>query len=176
MQTQIMTNPIEAPAEKRPYKIITDFARWFAQSTKINEINDFEKLLKGFGVQIKLITLSEWQANKFNFLEIEGTKKIKVSICKDFDENLKKVFYTQALGHYMLHSEEGKKKFILKNLGDKSIYSQEGLCFSLGVLMPDEVFIPIAKRDNEELARLFRVPVDIVKIKKTFLSKENLIT
>ncbi len=170
-----MTNPIPDPDSARPYKIITDFARWFAKSTKINEINDFEKLLTSFGVKIKLISLSEWQANKFNFLEIEGNKQIKVNICRDFDDNLKKVFYTQALGHYMLHSEEGKKKFILKNLGDKSIYSQEGLCFSLGVLMPDEVFIPIANRDNEELSRLFRVPQDIVKIKKTFLSKEKLI-
>lgn len=163
-----------APVESQ-YQTITDFANWFATTTKINEISDLELLLKKFGADIKYITMGEWQSNKFNFLEIDGVQKIKLHICQEFEPNLKKVFFTQALGHYVLHAEEGKRRFVLKNLSDKTAQNQEGLCFSLGVLLPDAAFLPIVSLDNEELARLFRVPKEIVAIKKTFLKKEKLI-
>jgi len=160
---------------EKSYKIITDFARWFGVSTKINEIKDLEKLLVNFGVHLNFISTAQWLANTFNFLEITGPKQIKLNICRDFEEDLKKVFYIQVLGHYLLHSLEGKREFMLKKLGEKTIYSKEGLCFSLGVLLPDEVFIPVAQKTDEELSRLFRVPLHMVQIKKTFLKKENLI-
>ena len=75
----------------------------------------------------------------------------------------------QGLGHYFLHSEAGQKPCVVSSPA-KHPASREGLWFSLAFLIPDGAFAGLKDTlDDQMLARFFRVPVNMISVKKKIM-------
>lgn len=159
------------------YQSIRDFANSLDKETNLRAIYNFADILVPIGFNINEISLSEWNSlsdkkniNGLNFVNIKEYKNIELNICKIFPEDLKRVLYAQAMANYLLHSSEGKNPCYIKSPSEKTLVNQESLIFALALLMPDMLFLDLYGREtNESIAKLFRVPLKMVEIKKALI-------
>ena len=167
----------EALPLSNSYQSIRDFANVLDKETNLRTIYNFADILGPIGFKINEISLPEWNGlsdkkniTGLNFINIKAHKDIELNICKIFPEDLRRVLYAQAMANYLLHSSEGKNPCFVKFPSEKTLVNQEGLIFALALIMPDIFFLDLYGREtNESIAKLFRVPLKMVEIKKTLI-------
>ena len=155
------------------YSGIKIFAELFEKKTSIRNLYDFSEIITKLGGQINFISLSDWETNKFPFMYVESTEKFAVFICATFPDDVKRLLFAQVLAYYFLHSQEGKSPCVIPEVA-KDEYNTEALLFASILLIPDNLFLKLIKHKNitnEIIAKLFRVPHELILFKKSFLGE-----
>lgn len=160
---------IEAQPLNQGYIFITEHAQIMNQKTSISQIFNIEDIIIPLGGKINFANAENF--TKINFITIHGPNNFEINLIDGLDKSFKRLLLIQALGHYVLHGESGATPCYVSS-ASKSPASQEGLWFSLALLIPDEAFLKIhANFDNENLSNLFRVPEFAVVAKRNIINK-----
>lgn len=163
-----MKNLNEAKKLNIGYFEINKIANKVSTESNIRNVFDFEELLENMGATISQEDLQDMK----NFITIYAPNRFNITIPKDIDKELKRLLLSQALGHYLLHSQSGKNPIIISSIS-KSQVSQEGFWFALSLLIPDEEILKLlySYSDKKILSKFFRVPNFAIEAKCAIMDK-----
>lgn len=168
----------EAKATKLGYQTIHDFARKIDEESGIRNIFNIKEIISSMGGNIK--QAQNMKDNKIPFIIIDGKNKFEISLPIGANEELERLLLSQALGHYILHSQSGQEPCQVSSIANSET-SQEGFWFALSLLIPDKFFVSLYKDRSEnsnfltEMANLFRLPEFSIESKIKILKKLTLI-
>lgn len=145
---------------------IEEYAARVAKIEQFQPAGDLEELVAAFGGKVRYQHLDEW-------LGEDGS--ILVHAPNDFDILIP--YYTSPLrdrftiahelGHYFLHSQQGKSPIIAYRRGATRI-EREANWFAAGLLMPKQAFVEQFQRLGSLplVAEYFGVSVDAARVRK----------
>lgn len=150
-------------------------------SEDLNDINNIrdcfilDNFIKSIGGVINFLPILKWEKFEVPFIKINGVNNFTINLFNEVTDEMKRVILVQAIGHYILHSQNGTNPCKIEKLsfGDAA---REGFIFSLSLLMPDQMIVKMIesnKFSSEEIARMFRVPEQILTVKYSVLKKYN---
>ncbi len=159
------------------YQDIQQIAEKIAQKTKVREIEDYSMLISGLGGKIVYEEHSAWENPAAVSQRIFAPSEFEVFLPKNASITLNNVVLASALAYYFLHSLEGKVPMSIPRF-EKNHAHLEGLWFSLALLMPDAQFAfscKNAKSTDEQLAKIFKVPQELVALKRKILTQNHIL-
>lgn len=170
-----MTLP-SAPSLCLPYAVFAELAENVARQTRIREIDDHASVLKGMGARIEIQTAAQWSDPLALSVEARGPADFSVALraASDLDN---KVSLSCALAHYLLHAKQGQQPARFFRFS-KERYNLEALWFALSLLIPDRLFALAhakARSPDQALADLFRIPKDVIAIKRKVMTAQGLL-
>lgn len=160
------------------YATVAKFAEQFASASGIRELDNFEQAIRLLGGRVSRLSLEEWSSAVPPVVySCDGQQHGFSVAIPAFSPALEKFLLGSALGHWILHTAEGRRELSVSR-GETSFVAQEALWFSLCILLPDELFIAAASRkgvEDEVLSALFKIPPTLLSIKRKILQKNGLL-
>jgi len=153
------------------YLEIDNYANSVRNNTGIRDVVSYDLFLENLGAQINLLSVDDWESKKYPFVAV-SKEGFNLFICSCFPEDLRRVFYLKAFGHYLLHFQMGKR---FGKVSDKikEQKNKEALYFALSIIIPNNEIIELIKEgfDREKLSKLFRVPIQMIDFKISVLKE-----
>lgn len=119
---------------KKQIAQIADRVREVSKFDPIKETN-FEKIVQAFGGTIELSSNQSLE----DTINVTGKFKFSITLDENATEERKRFTMAHELGHYFLHSKQGKTPLTAHRLGT-SLAEQEANFFAACLLMPEEEF------------------------------------
>lgn len=153
------------------YNAVVEVVDKISAHTGLRTVDDFERLLCAMGGQIERVESQKWSAADSISLRVAGPKNFTAYLPAT-PSGLDRMLLACALGHYVLHSGEGRTASkIYRFCKDQT--SLEGLWFGMSVVIPDaafEVALAADHLDDAVVAGLFNVPPQLVGLKRKIVS------
>lgn len=148
---------------------VEDYSRTVAEVCSFAVGDDPATVLEKLGGRILYQDLDDW---------VKEGGSIFVHACSDFDILLPRYTHplrdrftlAHELGHYFLHSEQGKTPIIAHRYGSTRI-EWEANWFAAALLMPRDVFTKVLSQhgDISRVARHFGVSISAAEVRKNAL-------
>ncbi|XDD49664.1 ImmA/IrrE family metallo-endopeptidase [Leptospira sp. WS92.C1] len=111
---------------------------------------EIEPIIESLGGNIILVSMRRWLETQDGSICVHGPKKFDIFL-SNFNSPLRNRFtLAHELGHYFLHSEEGKKLIYAARRGSTKTEWQANW-FAAAFLMPKEEFLNTLSKFNEDL-------------------------
>ncbi|HEX8372479.1 MAG TPA: ImmA/IrrE family metallo-endopeptidase [Chthoniobacterales bacterium] len=145
------------------------FASKAAKELGFSPGDNIEQLIERLGGRV---TKSDWKsAAETGSLTVRGPRDFSISLSPMSGDRRSRFTIAHELGHYILHSDAGKKPLFIRRDGSGPV-EWEANWFAAGFLMPQEFFqTKVAEGfGNAELAEHFGVSKEAVQIRRDSLS------
>lgn len=159
------------PALGLEYSAIVEVVDKISAHTGLRTVDDFEALLRAMGGKVERLSGPQWAAADAISLLVGGPKNF-VAYLPPSPTPLDRMLLACALGHYVLHSQEGRSPTKIHRFC-KDQTSLEGLWFGMSVVIPDSAFDvaqATADLDDAIVARLFNVPPQLIGLKRKLVA------
>ncbi len=136
--------------------------------------SDIEPVLKRQGGRIEYQSMPDWETTHSGSIIVNSPNDFVIFL-SNFTGPLRDRFtIAHELGHYVLHSDEGKKKLKAKRFG-ATLVEREANWFAASFLMPEGAFLEQLAKNNDPkyLAAHFLVSLTAVNIRKEHFAKRN---
>lgn len=161
--------PTYLPKEK-----INDLAERVSEKLGYAPETDLHEVIKDLGGKISYLDMREWYKTESGSIEVHAPNDFEVFLSQFTSPTRDTFTLAHELGHYILHSESGKKPIRVSRHGSNRL-EWEANWFAAGFLMPAKRFRAAYKDGNdfEELAKLFQTSVDAAKVRAKTLGLES---
>ena len=149
------------------YETIAEMADVIAKSTGIRSIGDFEPIVTGMGGKVERVGAKAWSSPAAPSLDVKGPKNFTAYLSQG-EPALDRLLLACALGHYILHSAEGRRPQIFKRFA-KDARSVEALWFGMSIIIADEAFALAEQHgdlDDIVVAGLFQTTPELIALKR----------
>ncbi|TGN13489.1 ImmA/IrrE family metallo-endopeptidase [Leptospira bandrabouensis] len=151
-------------------KEIEEKAEEFAREISYEPAADLESIVETIGGEVIYQPLSDWEKSHEASIIILGPTNFQINL-SNFHGPLRNRFsIAHELGHFVLHSDKGKKQIRAARFGN-TLEEQEANLFAAALLMPRKKFREeIEKnRDPIHLAAKFLVSLTAAKVRMDYL-------
>lgn len=165
----------EAQSLNLSYEDINQLSEDLNKINNIRECFILDNFIESIGGEIKWLPILLWEKFEVPFMEINGVNNFTINLFSEVTDEMKRVILVQAIGHYILHSKNGTNPCMIEKLSLGKA-AREGFIFSLSLLIPDQMVVKIIESNKftiKEIARIFRVPEQILDVKCSVLKKYN---
>lgn len=153
---------------------IEDSAIEFAKKINYQTAGDLESIVSAIGGKIVYQAINEWEKFHEASIQIYSQDKFKINL-SNFHGPLRNRFsIAHELGHYVLHSKEGRLPIRAARFGN-SLQEQEANLFAASFLMPRHLFRNEMKINNNpmHLAAKFLVSLTAAKVRMDYLAHNS---
>ncbi len=143
---------------------VEDFATYVAKELSYNSPDDLENVVNNLGGRIHFHHLDEWLGEKCSIF-IHGECNFDIVLPVHTSPRRDSFTICHELGHYFLHSEQGKQPLIAHRSGSSRI-EWEANWFAASFLMPKDRFRELClSHPLESVAVRLGVSLDAAKVR-----------
>ncbi|MDB6133875.1 MAG: hypothetical protein JWM59_2118 [Verrucomicrobiales bacterium] len=165
---------IEAPSTPMPVacnwpkSVVESIAVQTAELLKYEPRDSMEPLVARLGGKIELLSREDWLAHNHSTITVEGPQDFTIRLMWSDGPLRHRFTIAHELGHYFLHSRQGRIPLHLGRDGSNNRLEWEANWFAAAFLMPEEKFRATAEiygADPLRLAGQFLVSVEAAKVR-----------
>lgn len=161
------------------FKSVNDFAEKIHYDFNLTNVSGEDKLIQfveNLGGKIVYDDELAWHVNVKQALQIRGENDFTIHFSKYSGPLHDRFVIAHELGHYFIHSQQGKIKGYYPRKSD-GIAEFQANWFACGLLMPTKEFLDVldVTQDEYTIAGRFMVPTKAVEMRKKQLKKNGII-